>query len=170
MNKEEDGKGDGATQTDQIVEYFASRPGKKIGPSDVAKELGLNINSTTTIINRLAADGILCKEGRGNYYYASPLQADVVGRIYAEMHKLIIEGIGRNVLEDISIISPDELNNDKAFDTFSSFVESLSPVFGEDILNNMIRMTVTSVFKESEQKAILEGLGGLLDKDLGSWA
>ena len=163
-------KGDKMTQTDQIIEYFMKYPGKLLSPSDVANGLELNLQSTTTIINRLATEGVLIKEARGSYRLDNPISTPIIKKIYNGMYNTLVEGIGEKPLQDATHMGPDAFNEDHPIESLLLLIDKLEPIFGSEIVNNMLEMTISWEFQGEKTAPILEGVHNMLNVERGDVA
>jgi len=62
-------RGKKPTKTELILNYLVSKPGEVVSPKEVADDLDFNLQTTVTVLNRLALEGAIRKEGRGQFIY-----------------------------------------------------------------------------------------------------
>ena len=62
-------RGKAPSKTDKILEYLVNRPNEVLSPKEVAQSLGFNLQTTVTVLNRLALEGGISKKGRGQFCY-----------------------------------------------------------------------------------------------------
>ena len=103
MSKLDELRGKKSTKTEAIVDYFVMHPGKIYTPSQIAEELDIDQSTTITILNRLTSEGVLSKEGRGEYCYQWRIDVEKAEKIYRQLYKTLGSAIGfpiaRNILQ-----------------------------------------------------------------------
>lgn len=55
------------SKTDRIASYFSARPLDSISPKDIARELDMDLQLVTSLVNRLRKEGLVERIGRGKY-------------------------------------------------------------------------------------------------------
>ena len=81
-------RGKAPTKTELILEYLVNRANAILTPKEVAQGLGFNLQTTVTVLNRLALEGAISKTGRGKFSYDTKLpkaeskHKDIIPRLY----------------------------------------------------------------------------------------
>ncbi len=147
---------DKTTQTEQILEFFKQNAGKVIAPSEVARELDLNLQTVTTIINRLALNNSLSKESRGSYMYSNQITDEDLYRMFRSLFCTVSEGIGSRVVQNVSGYCIEDIAEKPLDEAFPSFCNSLGKLIGKDMIDNMLFATASWEFGEKESSSKLQ--------------
>jgi len=158
MSKLDEIRGKKETKTESIVDFFASHPGKIFTPSQVAQELGIDQSTTVTILNRLTSEGVLAKEGRGEYCFQWGIDSEKAERIYRQLYKTLGNAIGFQIARNILQMDEDHTENADAREVLTEMVSNLNDTFGLNTTRNMLYVTVKAEFGEHEFRQILQEL------------
>lgn len=141
------------SKTDTILEYFAARPNRTITPSEVAKDLGYDLQTTITIINRLAFEGAILKEKRGIYKSKRKMDDETIASIYETLYESSERTLGTGVLK---------IKNSKTkitLESIKTLVSRLEEVIGKDATKSFITVTLRTKLSEEEITNTLHILG-----------
>lgn len=127
---------------EMIVRFFQSNPNVLLSPSKVAKELDTNLNTTTTMINRLANEGTIIKEGRGLYMYATNLEPELYKTAYQSLYNIIQKAVGMPVTYQMMGLSDENYDKDAPLESIKKLKSALSETFGEETTNHLVMITL----------------------------
>ena len=164
-------RGKKPTKTEIILEYLVSRPNDILSPKEVADDLGFNLQTTVTVLNRLALEGAVIKKARGQFCYERGVIGDtpkdkkigtiskekppkidsVTARvIYKAIYNMASESAGEGVIGTIAGLSPDDFNEEKPVVSIKNLVRALIDLLGEEIADDIVSIALESELTKEE--------------------
>lgn len=164
-------RGKKPTKTEMILDYLVSRPNDILSPKEVADDLDFNLQTTVTVLNRLALEGAVTKKARGQFCYErgaaggapkkkkigtikkeEPLKIDTKTArvIYRAIYNMASESAGEGVIGNIAGVSPDDFDEKKPVVSIKNLVRALIDLLGEEIADDIVSIALESELTEKE--------------------
>jgi hypothetical protein len=160
-------RGKKPTKTELILNYLVNKPGEVVSPKEVADSLGFNLQTTVTVLNRLALEGAILKQARGQFIYkkkgkdksmgtaskGSPLKIDskTAKVIYNAIYNMASESAGVGVIGIQTGLSPDDFDDKKPVKSIQNLVRALIDLLGEEIADDIVSIALESELAEGEE-------------------
>jgi hypothetical protein len=154
-------RGKKPTKTDLILEYLVNRPHEVVTPKEVAEGLGFNLQTTVTVLNRLALEGAITKMDRGQFCYdeeemkklqvvdseeekISPLKIDIktAAAIYKAIYDMASESTGEDVVGSITGLSLGDFDENAPLESIKNLVKALIDLLGEEIADDIVSIAL----------------------------
>ena len=110
-----------------------------ISPAEVARSLAYSTHVTSTIVNRLTAEGKIERLGRGKYRFRRALNPAIAGEIYTSIYKGVAENIGLRAIETMTNMKADSFDAKAPVESVAQLVTKLSAWFGKDAVALILR-------------------------------
>ncbi|UCF08605.1 MAG: hypothetical protein JSW28_02640 [Thermoplasmata archaeon] len=184
-------RGKKPTKTENILEYMVDHPNEVLSPKKVADELGFNLQTTVTVLNRLAMEGAISKEARGQFCYHSKEKAekkevkgaekereDFAGPsldkknapiIYKAIYHMASESTGPDILKTITGLGPDDFDDKAPIESIKNLIAGLIDVLGEEMAVDIVSIALQSELKpkkDTNLKQLMESWEDLLWKEM----
>ncbi len=177
-------RGKAPTKTELILEYLVKRADSVLSPKEVAQGLGFNLQTTVTVLNRLALEGAISKKGRGQFCYDAgqkmvelkdmdmipekeeikedlyrTIDPKTAKMIYKAIYNMANESTG-NVIDSLTGLGPNDFNDKAPIQSIQNLVRALVDILGREIADDIVEIALESEGKENK---VLE-LRHLLEK------
>jgi len=154
--KSDEIRGKETTKTDKVLEFLVANPNKVFSPSEIGEVLDIDVSIATTVLSRLASEGVILKEERGQYMYESKIKPDVAEKIVKRVYNTLVQSIGQKVTD--TIINTDFMNTEDHLKALKDLRDVLEKTFGKMTAQNMIMVTVRTEFDPEPCEMILREL------------
>ncbi len=174
-------RGRGPTKTEQILEYLVNRPNEMLTPKKVAETLRFNLQTTVTVLNRLALEGVISKKGRGQFCYegegkesrderrglhkdgsgevagaaeeGQPLEIDrkTAALIYKAIYNMASESMGAAVVGSVTGLSLDDFHEKAPLESIRNLVRALIDFLGEEIADDIVSIALDNELTTKER-------------------
>ena len=172
------------TKTELILEYMVNRPKEVLTPKEIAEGLDFNLQTTITVLNRLALEGAIAKKGRGQFYYErkekseldmdaeeakakkqakiKPLDIDkkTAANIYKTIYILAGESTGTDVLSTVTGLGLGDFDKKAPFNSIQGLVRALIDLLGKEMAGDIVSIALE---KELTEKKAMELKNRLFD-------
>lgn len=160
-------RGKKPTKTDLILEYLVNRPNKVVTPKEVAEGLGFNLQTTVTVLNRLALEGAIIKRDRGQFCYdeertkkSKDIEKDAKGKreeeklssvkidkktaatIYRAIYDMASESTGEDVVGSMTGLSLGDFDENAPLESIKNLVRALVDLLGEEIADDIVSIAL----------------------------
>ncbi len=149
-------RGKETSKTEQILGFLLEHANRVFSAADIAEEVGIDQSVITTILNRLSVEGVIMKEERGKFMYASKIEPVVAEKIYRRMHKTLNAAIGPEITAQI--LKDSVFQTENPIMSLGMLVSTLTNAFGKVTTDNMMLITVKSEFDATSAELILKEL------------
>jgi hypothetical protein len=171
-------RGKKPTKTELILNYMVDNPNVVLTPKEVAEGLDFNLRTTVTVLNRLAMEGAISKEARGQFCFhpneaeksvqkhTSPVDFDspsldekTAKMIYRAIYETASESTGPAILSRVTGIGQDDFDSKAPIECIKNLVRALIDLVGEEIAGDIVSIALEnelSSVKGVELKNILE--------------
>jgi hypothetical protein len=171
-------RGKKPTKTEMILNYMISYPDTVLTPKEVAEGLEFNLRTTVTVLNRLAMEGALSKEARGQFCYHpdkreaqeqdigivvdfnSPnLDKNTAELIYRAIYETASASTGSAILSRITGLGQDDFDKKAPIESIKNLVRALIDLVGEEIAGDIVSIALENELNEGkggDLKQILE--------------
>jgi hypothetical protein len=159
-------RGKAPTKTELILEYLVNKANAILTPKEVAEGLGFNLQTTVTVLNRLALEGAISKTGRGKFSYDTNLpkaeskHQDIIARekeeksiqkidsktaktIYKAIYEMANESTG-DVIDSLTGLGPDDFNDEAPIESIQNLVRALVDILGREIADDIVEIALDS--------------------------
>ena len=169
------------TKTELILEYLVDHPREVITPKEVAEGLGFNLQTTVTVLNRLALEGVLSKKGRGQFCYEkrgkeklteyrkdtevieekapSPkIDKKTAALIFNAIYNMASESTGVDIVGSVTGFDLEDFDEDDPVKSIQNLVRALIDLLGKEIADDIVSIALeneVSGEKISELKHVL---------------
>lgn len=170
-------RGKKPTKTEMILNYMINHPNTVLTPKEVAEGLEFNLRTTVTVLNRLAMEGALSKEARGQFCYHSEkkeaqeqdigvvmdfegpdLDKKTAELIYKAIYETASASTGPAILSRITGLGQGDFDKKAPIESIKNLVRALIDLVGEEIAGDIV-----SIALENE---LNDGMGGNLKQIL----
>ncbi|MEE9151400.1 MAG: hypothetical protein V3U20_06150 [Thermoplasmata archaeon] len=160
-------RGKKPTKTELILEYLLNRPNEVVSPKEVAEGLGFNLQTTVTVLNRLALEGAVSKMGRGQFCYDKggkeklreyggvagvDREKDIVtaikmdkknaATIYIAVYNMASESAGSEVVGSMTGLSLNDFDENAPLKSIQNLVRALIDLLGKDIVDDIVSIAL----------------------------
>ena len=158
-------RGKKPTKTELILEYLLKRPKVVVSPKEVAEGLGFNLQTTVTVLNRLALEGAISKRDRGLFCYdrdmnlsehgdevevdtkkerISALKIDkkTAATIYEAIYNMASESAGSEVIGTITGFSLNDFDENAPVESIQKLVRALIDVLGQEMARDIVSIAL----------------------------
>ncbi len=142
------------TKTQAIRDFFAKRPNQILSPAEIARSLTISTHVTSTIVNRLTAEGKIERTGRGKYRYGRVVDAGSANELYLTIYQDVANNIGLRAIETMTRMKSDSFDKGAPVESIAKLLTSLAAWFG--------RETVAAILRNLEKKLDDESMRALL--------
>jgi DNA-binding transcriptional regulator YhcF (GntR family) len=150
-------------KTERILEYLVTRPKQVVSPKEVAEALGFNLQTTVTVLNRLALEGTIIKQERGKYCYIEEestmaksrgdrfrgrnirrgeIDAKTASTIYQEIYKMACDSASEAIVKKFTGMTKDSFENDKPLESIQKLAKGLVKVLGKEITDDIVKIAL----------------------------
>lgn len=159
-------RGKKPTKTELILNYLVNKPGEVVSPKEVADSLGFNLQTTVTVLNRLALEGAISKQARGQFIYKKKGKDKRIGtaskekslkidsktarEIYNAIYNMASESTGVGVIGMQTGLSPEDFDDRKPVRSIKNLVRALIDLLGEEIADDIVSIALESELPEGE--------------------
>lgn len=168
------------TKTELILEYLVDHPNEVVTPKEVAEGLGFNLQTTVTVLNRLALEGVLSKKGRGQFCYdkkeeilteyrkntevvedkdPSPkIDKKTAALIFNAIYNMASESTGSDVVGSVTGLDLRDFDENAPVESIQNLVRALIDLLGKEIADDIVSIaleTELSDEKKSDLKQVL---------------
>jgi hypothetical protein len=170
-------RGRGPYKIDTILNYFITRPGSIFSPKEVSDALGLNLQTTVTVLNRLALEGTLKKRGRGRYCYSpndrftersingifttlmdeEEIDHKMAELIYEDIFNMACEAMGPSIVEDKIGLHLYDFDEKEPFECLRTLVKKLIKVMGRELTADVVKIVLDDWDQSPDLSEILMG-------------
>lgn len=153
-------RGKKPTKTELILKFLVSKPGEVVSPKEVADHLEFNLQTTVTVLNRLALEGAISKQARGQFIYdrkgkdtkigtaskGKPLKIDpkTAREIYNAIYEMASESTGVGIIGIQTGLSPEDFDEKKPVKSIQNLVRALIDLLGEEIADDIVSIALES--------------------------
>jgi DNA-binding transcriptional regulator YhcF (GntR family) len=159
-------RGKKPTKTELILNYLVSKPGEVVSPKEVADDLDFNLQTTVTVLNRLALEGAIRKEGRGQFIYKKKGKEKTIGTkskekslkidsktaaiIYRSIYNMASDSAGEGLIGTITGLSQDDFDEKEPVKSIKDLVRALIDLLGEEIADDIVSIALESELTSEE--------------------
>jgi hypothetical protein len=155
-------RGKKPTKTEIILEYMVEHPNEILTPKEVADGLKFNLQTTVTVLNRLALEGALSKKDRGQFYYeetemeeelkeekTSPIKMSnkTAAGIYKAIYLMACESAGEELVSQVTGLNQRSFDKKAPIDSIKNLVRALIDLMGKDIVDDIVSIALKREFK-----------------------
>jgi len=171
-------RGKKPTKTELILEYLVNHPNKVLSPKEVAEGLEFNLQTTVTVLNRLAMEGAISKKDRGQFFYNLEYEKKLKERmktsdekitslkidkktaetIYKAIYIMASESTGSDIVGSVTGFSLNDFDEKKPVESIKNLVRALIDLLGEEIADDIVSIALKNEpdkIKSVELKSIL---------------
>ncbi len=171
-------RGKKPTKTELILNYMVGHPNTVLTPKAVAEGLDFNLRTTVTVLNRLAMEGAISKEARGQFLYhpekketvkkdtgaivdfdAQSLDKKTAELIYKAIYETASASTGPAILSRITGLGQDDFDKKAPIESIKNLVRALIDLVGEEIAGDIVSIALENELnngKGGDLKQILE--------------
>jgi hypothetical protein len=171
-------RGKKPTKTELILNYMVGHPNVVLTPKEVAEGLEFNLRTTVTVLNRLAMEGAISKEARGQFCYHpgeneaivkdtgvvmdfdSPgLDKKTAELIYKAIYETASASTGPAILNRITGLGQDDFDKKAPIESIKNLVRALIDLVGEEIAGDIVSIALENELnggRGEDLKQILE--------------
>jgi hypothetical protein len=165
-------RGKKRTKTDMILEHLLKHPNEVLTPKEVAEGLDFNLQTTVTVLNRLALEGAITKKGRGRFCYeGEPVKQEkeikgeveidkkTAATLFRVVYDMASESCPRNVIEAVTGFSSEDFDKNAPLESLQNLVRALVDLLGKEIADDIVNIALANdVLKDKtlEIRHILE--------------
>ena len=171
-------RGKKPTKTELILNYMVAHPNTVLTPKEVAEGLDFNLRTTVTVLNRLAMEGAISKEARGQFLYypekketqvrdtgvvmdfdAQSLDKKTAELIYRAIYETASASTGPAILSRITGLGQDDFDKEAPIESIKNLVRALIDLVGEEIAGDIVSIALENELNNSkggDLKQILE--------------
>jgi hypothetical protein len=154
-------RGKKPTKTEQILNYMVSHPDTVLTPKEVSNGLEFNLRTTVTVLNRLAMEGAISKEARGQFCYRpqdqdtsaedngvamdfnSPnLDKNTAELIYKAIYQTASASTGPAILSRITGLGQNDFDKKAPVESIKNLVRALIDLVGEEIAGDIVSIAL----------------------------
>lgn len=158
-------RGKKPTKTELILEYLLKRPSEVVSPKEVAEGLGFNLQTTVTVLNRLALEGAISKRARGLFCYdqkvklsehADEAEVDTekeriqslkidkktAAIIYKAIYNMASESAGSEVIGMSTGLNLNDFNENAPVESIQKLVRALIDVLGQEMARDIVSIAL----------------------------
>ncbi|UCE38080.1 MAG: hypothetical protein JSW00_02230 [Thermoplasmata archaeon] len=162
-------RGRAPTKTELILEYLVKHADEVLTPKEVAKDLGFNLQTTVTVLNRLALEGAISKIGRGQFLFrerverklpkattesekkddliaAVKIDSKTASTIYKAIYSMASESTG-DVIGSLTGVGPDDFDEKAPIESIQNLVRALIEILGKEIADDIVSIALDSEIK-----------------------
>ena len=160
------------TKTDLILEHLLKHPNQVLTPKEVADGLDFNLQTTVTVLNRLALEGAITKKGRGRFCFEGKTESgdteskdevkidkNTAAVLYSAVYDMASESCPKNVIEAVTGFGSEDFDKNAPMDSIRNLVEALIDLLGREIADDILNIALENdVLKDKtvEIRQILE--------------
>lgn len=165
-------------KTERILEFLVARPEEIVSPKEVAEALGFNLQTTVTVLNRLALEGTIVKQERGKYSYVEgestsarirrgelrgrmirrgEMDPDTASSIYEDIYEMACESASEDIVKKFTGLTKDSFDKEKPVQSLQKLVKGLVKVLGKEITDDIVKIALE---EWSENEVFIQLLGG----------
>lgn len=168
-------RGKKPTKTEIILEYMIERPNEILTPKEVAEGLEFNLQTTVTVLNRLALEGAIVKRDRGQFCYegmeeeetkigkgekTSPIKMSKKNaeEIYRAIYAMACESAGAEVVKSSTDLGLRDFDKKAPIESIKKLVRALTDLMGKDMVDDLVSIALEKEIKAgrtNELKRIL---------------
>lgn len=169
-------RGKKPTKTELILEYLLNRPSEVVSPKEVAEGLGFNLQTTVTVLNRLALEGAISKRARGLFCYdqevkfgdkeevgskekkiqSLKIDKKTAATIYKAIYNMAIESAGSEVIVTATDLSLSDFDENAPVESIQKLVRALIDILGQEMVHDIVTIAL-------ENEVTSEKISELLD-------
>ena len=171
-------RGKKPTKTELILNYMVGHPDTVLTPKGVADGLDFNLRTTVTVLNRLAMEGAISKEARGQFLYhpekkeaqeqdigvvmdfkGPDLDKKTAELIYRAIYETASASTGPAILSRITGLGQDDFDKTAPIESIKNLVRALIDLVGEEIAGDIVSIALENELnngKGGDLKQILE--------------
>ncbi len=169
-------RGKKPTKTELILEFLLNRPSEVVSPKEVAEGLGFNLQTTVTVLNRLALEGAISKRARGLFCYDQEVKFGdkeevdteeekipfpkidnkTAASIYKAIYNMAGESAGSEVIATATDLKPSDFDENAPFESIQKLVRALIDVLGQEMVHDIVTIAL-------ENEVTSEKISELLD-------
>ncbi len=168
------------TKTELILEHLLKHPKEVLTPKEVAEGLNFNLQTTVTVLNRLALEGAITKKGRGQFCYegksglmdkegktvaeireSHPPEIDrkTAATIYKAIYNMASESCPATVIGAVTGLGLEDFDENAPAGSIQNLVRALIDLLGKEIADDIVSIALDNEITEyrtSEIKHLLE--------------
>ena len=172
------------TKTELILDYLLNRPDEVLTPKEVAEGLGFNLQTTVTVLNRLAMESAISKKGRGQFCYEAEEKGEMQPAggnetkgpdssldpkidtqtaviIYNGIYDMASESMGAEVVGSMTGLGPEDFDKKAPLESIRNLIRTLIDFLGKEIADDIVSIVLEGELapeKERELKHFFERL------------
>jgi DNA-binding transcriptional regulator YhcF (GntR family) len=149
------------TKTELILEHLLKHPNEVLTPKEVAEDLDFNLQTTVTVLNRLALEGAITKKGRGQFCYEgknilkdkesqtaptrefkSQIDRKTAATIYNAIYNMASESCPVNVIEAVTGFGSEDFDENAPVESIQKLVRALMDLLGREIADDIVNIAL----------------------------
>ncbi len=152
-------RGRGPYKTELILDYLVSKVGNVFSPKEISDILGINLQTTVAVLNRLRLEGTIVKRGRGKYCYLpdgksfqklekngngsalykeKKIDPKTAVLIYEDIFNMACEMMGASMVEDFIGVHLYDFDERKPYQSISNLVKKFIDVLGRELVHDIV--------------------------------
>ncbi len=155
-------RGKKPTKTELILEYLLNHPRKVVSPKEVAEGLGFNLQTTVTVLNRLALEGAISKRARGLFCYdqevkfsdkeevdteeekiqSCKIDKKTGATIYKAIYNMASESAGSEIIATATDLNLSDFDENAPVESIQKLVRALIDVLGQDMVHDIVNIAL----------------------------
>lgn len=169
-------RGKKPTKTELILEFLLSRPSEVVSPKEVAEGLGFNLQTTVTVLNRLALEGAISKRARGLFCYDQKvkfgdekevdteeekiqfLKIDnkTAASIYKAIYNMAGESAGSEVIATATDLKLSDFEENAPVESIQKLVRALIDVLGQEMVHDIVTIALENEVNSEKISELLD--------------
>lgn len=171
-------RGRGPYKTERILDYLISKAGTVFTPKEISDILGINLQTTVTVLNRLALEGTIVKKGRGKYYYLPEgislnrlenngnngvllndvkIDPKTAVLIYEDIFNMACETMGAPVVEDFIGVHLYDFDERRPYQSIMKLVRAFINVLGRELVHDIVISALNEWGESAEFAELIVG-------------
>lgn len=169
-------RGKKPTKTELILEFLLNRPSEVVSPKEVAEGLGFNLQTTVTVLNRLALEGAISKRARGLFCYdqkvklgekeevdtqeekiqSFKIDKKTAATIYKAIYNMASESAGSEVIATATGLKPSDFNENAPVESIQKLVRALIDILGQEMAHDIVTIALENEFTSEKISELLD--------------
>ncbi len=169
-------RGKKPTKTELILEYLLNRPSEVVSPKEVAEGLGFNLQTTVTVLNRLALEGAISKRARGLFCYdqevkfgdkkevdteeekiqSLKIDKKTAATIYKAIYNMASESAGSEVIATATGLKPSDFNENAPVESIQKLVRALIDILGQEMARDIVTIALENEVSSEKISELLD--------------
>ncbi|MBN1540102.1 MAG: MarR family transcriptional regulator [Candidatus Thermoplasmatota archaeon] len=146
------------SKTERIADIFMKHPLDRISPKEISRELNMDIQLVTSIVNRLRSEGLIERVSRGKYRLRmeQTIADEVILRVsedYLEMSSEVLPAIRTRLEHQLSA------REGKPLDRMVRMYAEVKKFGGDLMARNLLRLAASKSVEPEGVKVLISAVG-----------